>query len=224
MSDKKLIPLVLIRIVKNINATEMAQYFEISNSYINSMTNGSRRITEETLNKGLNNLGIELQGYKELDEFCKELKESGLDYQDQYHLGLIKAIGIVSPALKSETERLLNKRLLVNNTEIITYIKMAQEYELLDAEEYLLIMPKHSDNKDALKPNKYISIKELGVSIEKYQELKDTFRLITASQVQEESKCKLLATLGILNPQHKKAIVAMLNKLLNDDQNKVKKK
>ena len=224
MSDKKLIPLVLIRIVKNINATEMAQYFEISNSYINSMTNGSRRITEETLNKGLNNLGIELQGYKELDEFCKELKESGLDYQDQYHLALIKAIGIVSPTLKSETERLLNKRLLVNNTEIITYIKMAQEYELLDAEEYLLIMPKHSDNKDTLKPNKYISIKELGVSIEKYQELKDTFRLITASKVQEESKCKLLATLGILNPQHKKAIVTMLNKLLNDDQNKVKKK
>lgn len=46
MANKKLIPLRLIRIVKNMDAKEMATYFDISTPYISSMENGNRGISK----------------------------------------------------------------------------------------------------------------------------------------------------------------------------------
>ena len=129
MANKKLIPLRLIRIVKNMDAKEMATYFDISTPYISSMENGNRKINDDILLRGLTNLGIDLQEYNELEDFCNALTESDLDYQDQYRYALMKAIGAISPGFKAETESFLNMFLIPNSLEIATYIKQAQEYD-----------------------------------------------------------------------------------------------
>ena len=222
MANKKLIPLRLIRIVKNMDAKEMATYFNISTPYISSMENGNRKINEEILQRGLTNLGIELKDYEGLEEFCASLTESDLEHQEQYRYALMKALGVVHPGFKAETEAFLNMCLVSNSLEISTYIKKAQELDVMEVDGSLLIMQKETD----ISPNKktkYLSLHRLGFSVEQYKALEKRFNEISELGLEEDSKCKLLLVLGVLYPKSKNTIDKMINKIINPEPNKVKK-
>lgn len=223
MANKKLSPLRLIRIAMNMDAKEMANYFEISSPYISSMENGNRKINEEILIKGLMNLGIEVKEYKELEKFCDDLTESDLEYQDQYRYALMKALGVVHPGFKAETEAFLNMCLVANTLEISTYIKQAQEVDVMEVDGSLLIMMKQLDDSKKNQKTKYSSLHRLGISVEKYKELEKRFNEISELGLEDDSKCKLLLVLGVLYPNSQKTIDKMIDKIINPDPNKVKK-
>ncbi len=220
MANKKLIPLRLIRIVKNMDAKEMATYFDISTPYISSMENGNRKINEDILERGLNNLGIDIKEYEELEKFCNDLTDSELDYKDQYRYALMKALGVVDQGFKSETETFLNMSLISSSLEISTYIKQAQEYDIMEIEGSLLITPK---KKEENKKSKYLSLHRLGITIEEYKELEIRFNTISQLELEDDSKCKLLLVIGMLHPKCKDTIDKMVNNIINPDPNKVKK-
>ena len=222
MANKKLIPLRLIRIVKNMDAKEMATYFNISTPYISSMENGNRKINEEILQRGLTNLGIELKDYEELEEFCASLTESDLEHQEQYRYALMKALGVVHPGFKAETEAFLNMCLVSNSLEISTYLKKAQELDVMEVDGSLLIMQKETDISQN-KKTKYLSLHRLGFSVEQYKALEKSFNEISELGLEEDSKCKLLLVLGVLYPKSKNTIDKMINKIINSEPNKVKK-
>ena len=223
MANKKLIPLRLIRVFKNMDAKEMATYFDISTPYISSMENGNRKINEEILLKGLTNLGIDYKEYKELEDFCIDLTESDLEYQDQYRYALMKALGAVHPGFKTETEAFLNMCLVSNTLEISTYIKQAQELDVMEVDGSLLIMQRPVDTEKNNQKTKYLSLHRLGISTEKYKELEKRFNEISELGIKEDSKCKLLLVLGVLYPNSQTIIDKMVNNIINPDPNKVKK-
>ena len=230
MTNPKLIPLRLIRIVMNMSAKEMANSFGISTPYISSMENGNRKINDDILIKGLTNLGIELEDYEDLDEFCDVLMESDLDYQNQYRYALMKALGVVSPSFKSETESFLQMFFISNALDIATYIKEAQEYDINEIDGSIIIMPKkisvectNQENKSISIHTKYASLHRLGLTLKEYQELNDQFSSISKLEIKEESKCKLLLVLGMLNPEHKQTLDKMVEKIIDNDLNKTKK-
>lgn len=223
MTNKKLSPLRLIRIAMNMDAKEMANRFEVSSPYISSMENGNRKINEEILLRGLTNLGIEVKDYKELEKFCVDLTETDLEYHDQYRYALLKALGAVHPGFKAETEAFLNMCLIDNALEISTYIKQAQELDVMEADGSLLIMLKQVDDSPKKPKTKYFSLHRLGISVEKYQELSKRFNEISELDLKDDSKCKLLLVLGFLYPNSQKTINKMIDKIINPDPNKVKK-
>lgn len=223
MTNKKLSPLRLIRIVKNMDAKEMANYFGISSPYISSIENGNRKINEEILLRGLTNLGIEVKDYKELEKFCVDLTESDLEHQDQYRYALLKALGVIHPGFKVETEAFLSMCLIDNALEISTYIKQAQEVDVMEVDGSLLIMLKQVDDSQKNQKTKYFSLHRLGVSAEKYKELSKRFNEISELELKDDSKCKLLLVLGYLYPNSKKTIDKMIDKIINPEPNKVKK-
>lgn len=220
MANKKLIPLRLIRIVKNMDAKEMATYFDISTPYISSMENGNRKINEDILERGLNNLGIDIKEYQELENFCNDLEELELDFQDKYRYALMKALGVVEPGFKSETEAFLSMSLISSDLEITTYIKQAQEYEVMEINGSLLITPKKTDE---VKRQKYMSLHKLGITKEEYKNLQTSFNEISKLDLEDDSKCKLLLVIGILNPKCKDITDKMVHNIINPDPNKVKK-
>lgn len=220
MANKKLIPLRLIRIVKNMDAKEMATYFDISTPYISSMENGNRKINEDILERGLNNLGIDIKEYQELESFCNDLAESELNYQDKYRYALMKALGVVEPGFKSETEAFLRMSLISSSLEITTYIKQAQEYEVIEIDGSLLITPKKTE--ESKKP-KYLSLHKLGITKEEYKDLETRFNSISKLELKDDSKCKLLLVIGTLNPKCKDTTEKMVTNIINSEPNKVKK-
>lgn len=223
MASKRLIPLRLIRIVKNMDAKEMATYFNISSPYMSSIENGNKRINEEILQRGLNNLEIDIKEYEELEKFCVDLMESDLEYQDQYRYALLKALGAIHPGFKAETEVFLSMCLIDNALEISTYIKKAQEVDVMEVDGSLLIMLKQVDESQKNKKTKYSSLHRLGISAEEYKELSKRFNEISALDLKDDSKCKLLLVLGFLYPNSQKTIDKMIDKIINPEPNKIKK-
>lgn len=100
-------PLRFIRIAKDMSQKDFAQYFLITPAYITALENGKRKISERTLRFGIAQLNIEYDDYLELEELSENLKQQKYDDLKKYRIMLIKAIGVIAPDLKEQTEELL---------------------------------------------------------------------------------------------------------------------
>ena len=112
-----LVPLKMIRIIKGIKISEMAKYFDCSQSYIIDIENGTRIMYKNALFNGLEKLGISYEEYKELIEFQIILSESNISDEDKYKYMLIKTISIFLPNDKEKLNYFLNDTMCNNNIE-----------------------------------------------------------------------------------------------------------
>lgn len=100
-------PLRMIRIAKDLNMEQMAEYFLVTKAYISALEKGKREMNFRTLKYGLDNLGITLDDYSELDSFREYIENQPLDQQSKFKFMLIKTLGIVSPELKENANDLI---------------------------------------------------------------------------------------------------------------------
>ena len=108
-------PLRFIRIAKDIKQNEFSKYFSCSPAYISSVENGKRKMTLRILKSGLNELGISLEDYFELEELGNYLITSETEKESIYRCMLAKSIGIIRPDLKKDAEQLIVEFLEIHN-------------------------------------------------------------------------------------------------------------
>lgn len=108
-------PLRFIRIAKDIKQNEFSKYFLCSPAYISSVENGKRKMTLRILKSGLNELGISLEDYFELEELGNYLITSETEKEIIYRCMLAKSIGIIRPDLKKDAEQLIVEFLEIHN-------------------------------------------------------------------------------------------------------------
>lgn len=108
-------PLRFIRIAKDIKQNEFSKYFSCSPAYISSVENGKRKMTLRILKSGLNELGISLEDYFELEELGNYLVTSETEKEIIYRCMLAKSIGIIRPDLKKDAEQLIVEFLEIHN-------------------------------------------------------------------------------------------------------------
>ena len=108
-------PLRFIRIAKDIKQNEFSKYFSCSPAYISSVENGKRKMTLRILKSGLNELGISLEDYFELEELGNYLITSETEKEIIYRCMLAKSIGIIRPDLKKDAEQLIVEFLEIHN-------------------------------------------------------------------------------------------------------------
>lgn len=108
-------PLKFIRIAKDIKQNEFSKYFSCSPAYISSVENGKRKMTLRILKSGLNELGISLEDYFELEELGNYLITSETEKEIIYRCMLAKSIGIIRPDLKKDAEQLIVEFLEIHN-------------------------------------------------------------------------------------------------------------
>lgn len=106
--DTSIIPLRMIRIAKDLNLEQMAEFFLVTNAYISAIEKGKREMNFRTLKYGLDNLGITLDDYQELDSFREYIEKQPLEQQNKFKFMLIKTLGVVSPELKESSNELIN--------------------------------------------------------------------------------------------------------------------
>lgn len=106
--DEKINTLRLIRITKQLKLKEIADYFGVTTAYINANETGKRNMKLQTLKYGLDNLGIPLEKYQELEEYQKYVKELNISDDDRYTMMLIKTISITTSTLEKEAEKTLS--------------------------------------------------------------------------------------------------------------------
>ena len=109
-----IMPLRMIRIVKDLKMKEMAAYFEVTPAYIGAIENGEREMNFRTIKYGLDNLGISRDSYEELVEFQNKLINSDMSDEDRFKFMLIKTLGVVSPELKEQSTFILNEYLKID--------------------------------------------------------------------------------------------------------------
>ena len=119
MKNGKINVLRMIRIAKDLNMEEMAEYFLVSKAYISAIEKGIRNISLRTLKFGLNNLGILIEDYFELVDFAEKLDEMSLNNESKYKFMLIKTLGVVSPELKDKSNQILGEFLNSGQNKII---------------------------------------------------------------------------------------------------------
>lgn len=105
--NTSIMPLRMIRIAKDLNMEQMAEYFKVTKAYISALEKGKRDMNFRTLKYGLDNLGITLDDYSDLDSFREYLENQSLAQQDKFKFMLIKTLGVVSPELKENTNELI---------------------------------------------------------------------------------------------------------------------
>jgi len=101
----------MIRIAKDLNMEQMAEYFLVTKAYISALEKGKREMNFRTLKYGLDNLGITLDDYSDLDNFREYLESQPLDQQSKFKFMLIKTLGTVSPELKENANQLISNYL-----------------------------------------------------------------------------------------------------------------
>ena len=109
--NTSIMPLRMIRIAKDLNMEQMAEYFLVTKSYISAREKGKREMNFRTLKYGLDNLGITLDDYSDLDGFREYIEKQPLDQQSKFKFMLIKTLGVVSPELKENAEELISRYL-----------------------------------------------------------------------------------------------------------------
>ena len=102
--NTSIMPLRMIRIAKDLNMEQMAEYFLVTKAYISALEKGKREMNFRTLKYGLDNLGITLDNYSDLDGFREYIEKQPLDQQSKFKFMLIKTLGVVSPELKENAE------------------------------------------------------------------------------------------------------------------------
>ena len=107
--NTSIMPLRMIRIAKDLNMEQMAEYFLVTKAYISALEKGKREMNFRTLKYGLDNLGITLDDYSDLDGFREYIEKQPLDQQSKFKFMLIKTLGVVSPELKENAEELAGK-------------------------------------------------------------------------------------------------------------------
>jgi len=110
MKEKEinLVPLRFIRIAKDLNMAEFSKHFLVTSAYISLVEKGKREMTLRTLKSGLKEMGISYIDYVELEELSEELITKDIDKNLKYRIMLTKAIGVINPSLKEETEQLID--------------------------------------------------------------------------------------------------------------------
>ena len=101
-------PIKIIRIVKGITVEKMADCFGVSHTYITFIENEERSFRTQTLEYGLNNLGISIDEYNEISEFRKFLESKKIEDKEKYKYMLLKTIGVFTPLMKEEIDQTLN--------------------------------------------------------------------------------------------------------------------
>lgn len=109
--NTSIMPLRMIRIAKDLNMEQMAEYFLVTKAYISALEKGEREMNFRTLKYGLDNLGITLDDYSDLDGFREYIEKQPLDQQSKFKFMLIKTLGVVSPELKENAEELISRYL-----------------------------------------------------------------------------------------------------------------
>lgn len=120
-----LVPLRFIRIAKDMSSKDFAEYFLVSPAYISAIEKGQRQMHPRTIKSGLRDMGIEYEDYLELEQLAKELNLQEIEDGEKYRMMLIKAIGVINPSLKEETEQLLDtyyryKKIKLKNGLVLT--------------------------------------------------------------------------------------------------------
>ena len=105
---EKISPLAAIRIVKDMNRKEFAQYFMCTAAYISLVEKNQRQMTLRTLSYGLQKLNISLSDYFILEELRDGLVNSGIPKPLIYRCMLSKSIGIINHDLKEKAEEVIN--------------------------------------------------------------------------------------------------------------------
>ena len=109
--NTSIMPLRMIRIAKDLNMDQMAKYFLVTEAYISALEKGKRNMNFRTLKYGLDNLGISLDDYSNLNSFREYLENQPLDQQSKFKFMLIKTLGVVSPELKENANELITNYL-----------------------------------------------------------------------------------------------------------------
>ena len=81
------------------------------NTSISALEKGKRDMNFRTLKYGLDNLGITLDDFSDLDSFREYLENQPLDQQSKFKFMLIKTLGVVSPELKENANELITSYL-----------------------------------------------------------------------------------------------------------------
>lgn len=113
--ERGLMPLRMIRIVKDYNLEQMANHFEVTLAYISAVEKGIKQMHFRTLKYGLDNLGISMNDYEDLNSFSQEMDSLEMEYKDKFKFTMIKTMSVVYPELKEKTEELLKTYLYVKN-------------------------------------------------------------------------------------------------------------
>lgn len=104
----------IIRIAKDLNQEEFAEYFLCTKAYISSVEHGKRQMHLRTLKSGLNEMKISIVDYFNLEELRDYMLKIDMDSLSIYRCMLAKAIGLVNPDLKEQSEllvmQILNKK------------------------------------------------------------------------------------------------------------------
>ena len=99
-------PLKALRVTLDLRGKELANTFEISSALISATENGRESIARKTLAKGLDNLGIDIKSFEELEDFGKSLElisDNLLNDINKTRLMMLKAMSI------TETDEELKK-------------------------------------------------------------------------------------------------------------------
>jgi hypothetical protein len=116
MANKKLIPLRLIRIVKNMDAKEMATYIkqvqkldvkEVDGSLLIMQRQvGAEKNNHKTKYLSLHRLGVSTEKYKELEKRFNEISELGIKEDSKCKLLLV--LGVLYPNSQKIIDKMVN--------------------------------------------------------------------------------------------------------------------
>lgn len=105
--ENNLNPIRMIRIAKDLKTEDMAFCFSVTSAYISAIEKGERKFKEQTLKFGLDNLGITLEDYYDLESFKEELLNTELSKEEKHKFMLVKTLGIVNSKLKEASDETL---------------------------------------------------------------------------------------------------------------------
>ena len=126
MEKANLNSLRAIRIVKDMKTDDFANAFGVTKSYICALEKNEKNIKIQTLKYGLDNLGISLDDYNELEEYGKLLSTYNIDEKKKFALFLIKAISVSTKELSEQADFILSNQVIDEN-EINNKILYLQE-------------------------------------------------------------------------------------------------
>lgn len=101
----------MIQISLDISGVEMAQAFEVTTATISAVKLGTRNFKLSTLKNGLQNLGISLTCYAEIEEFREYIEQEPIDNYSKNVCMLAKTIGTIYPQNKDLAEMIITRYL-----------------------------------------------------------------------------------------------------------------
>jgi transcriptional regulator with XRE-family HTH domain len=104
-SNEAFHPLALIRVARQLTLEDTSKYFEVSKAYISAVEKGIRKMNENRLKLGLNNMNIEYEKYIELESYVGRIQTRNIPLDKKYAYSLMLAIGVSYPYMETDVKK-----------------------------------------------------------------------------------------------------------------------